>query len=72
MRCSFWSSKAEKVECYGECPMFKGDNGELNKDSQCIFNECSSESDFNLKDIINRDYSYFKSYDEEKSIGINF
>lgn len=72
MKCPFWSSKREKVECYGECPMLINEKGESKKGEQCIFTECSSDSEFNLKEIIKHDYSYLKSYDDEKNIRISF
>ncbi|MBE6061983.1 MAG: hypothetical protein E7207_00140 [Clostridium butyricum] len=72
MKCPFWSSKRMKVECYGECPMHMNEKGEYQTDEQCIFNECSSDNEFNLKDIIKYDYSYLKSYDDEKGMKISF
>ncbi|MDO5517746.1 MAG: hypothetical protein Q4F66_09330 [Clostridium sp.] len=71
MKCPFWSSKREKVECYGDCPMLMSEGGEVQNGEQCIFNECSSENEFNLKDLIKQDYSYLKSYDDEKNIHIS-
>lgn len=72
MKCPFWSSKSVKVACYDECPMHINDKGEYQSGEQCIFNECSSDNEFNFKDIIKHDYSYLKSYDDEKGIKISF
>lgn len=73
MRCPFWSNKCEKVECYKECPMHMNEKKEYQSGEHCIFNECSSsDSEFNIKDIIKHDYSYLKSYDDDKGIKISF
>ena len=73
-KCPFWSTKKENVDCYKECPMIMSEDVVVIEEEQCIFQECSSSTDMNFKDIIKEDYSFLNlsSYDEESKANINF
>lgn len=74
IRCPFWSTAKEKVECYRECPILTSESPERQEDENCIFNDCTESGGVNFRDVMKEDYGFMSSYvyDEDKAININY
>lgn len=53
-KCPFWSSRKEKVNCNGECPMSPSQNN----NETCPFIEHLSAEKIVFKDVLDEDFEY--------------